>query len=806
METILRRPGLISDYLRVWTLVEPWEQHIRASQVFGTEIAIRDMEQLKFRAGLNIDNLPEEDRMIVGFTDVMARIFSQRYKSKFESARTVSEVDENMRSIEERLQNVGENLDSLLKQIGSEREYGKKSALEYLNEVVVPFADQCKADLIVKEYEAEEKSIIERISSYMITFKTEWIEGRLRDELQKLSQRADEESNRGRDLTPAANHRLIAGINRVKEATMVKIKGIFEPHKKVARATELIEESMSAISKFTNKQESGELVPKMRAGVEEINGLGEGFSSEHMEKRKVEMERRAGLLEAEDSDDAREAKTLAYVLEMNKAEWFSTLRSHEQDKSLVGLDQSWEELQDTINKEVCSKMISGTACDRFIQGELKGVYDSVHGTIQKRIETAQKYKEKVAALDARALDLKKSAKTFDQLAHGIDALIAEAREYKDANGLSGQDEDVSFEDRMYQLVSEAKNEVLNPGNELPEGLDLHKPVELSDDQWTVAAELGAILKAGFTHSEPVEFPSNCPPESVQIGGKIVRFENCPHNKCTSTDEKFVWKRMAFMVYETDKIVALLAAKTREGANFVQQVPSASVTGISDECASVSKFEKSMTPLFSRSWGDVVWAIDTHDARNAIHVGINALKALEAIHSVGLVYGSAKMIFDMRLRMNGDDVPAWDQPDVLALDNLGSGSLFVNPEDHTHLSPYTSCAPRGQLYRLSPGEIQGYCSTRADDMYRLSEALFKSCGSFINTKGDRLAEEWIEIKREWEVKKDTLSPEIAYKESNAKYYEVLNEFHKAMFVLSNDRSMEKPDYESWIARFNAVLLE
>jgi hypothetical protein len=246
----------------------------------------------------------------------------------------------------------------------------------------------------------------------------------------------------------------------------------------------------------------------------------------------------------------------------------------------------------------------------------------------------------------------------------------------------------------------------------------------------------------------------------------------------------------------------LLAKTREGANFVQQVPSASVTGISDECASVSKFEKSMTPLFSRSWGDVVWAIDTHDARNAIHVGINALKALEAIHSVGLVYGSAKMIFDMRLRMNGDDVPAWDQPDVLALDNLEFGSLFVNPEDHTQLSSYTRCEPDDELYRLSPGEIKGYCSTRADDLYRLSEALFKSCGCSINRNLQRVAAEWMEIKREWRLQEGTLG--VYYRASNAKYYRVLNEFHDTMFTLSNDRSMDKPEYESWIERFEQAL--
>ncbi len=127
-----------------------------------------------------------------------------------------------------------------------------------------------------------------------------------------------------------------------------------------------------------------------------------------------------------------------------------------------------------------------------------------------------------------------------------------------------------------------------------------------------------------------------------------------------------------------------------------------------------------------------------------------------------------------------------------------------------MSPLTKCEPNHeQLNRLSPGEIQGFCSTRVDDMYRLSEALFFSCGSMginIARPGGVVhsAEEWIRIKQGWKISKGTLETEIAYDQSNEKYYKILNEFHEGMFVLSNGRSTGKPDYAGWIERFNAVL--
>lgn len=68
------------------------------------------------------------------------------------------------------------------------------------------------------------------------------------------------------------------------------------------------------------------------------------------------------------------------------------MRRHERDESFEELEKEWAALQEKINAEVCSKMITTTDCDLFVSGELKGVYDSVRVAIEERIKNVEQYK------------------------------------------------------------------------------------------------------------------------------------------------------------------------------------------------------------------------------------------------------------------------------------------------------------------------------------------------------------------------------------------------------------------------------
>lgn len=184
--------------------------------------------------------------------------------------------------------------------------------------MVVPFADQCKAELIVKEYEAKERAKIRHIMLYGITYEEQWLKRSLGNELDNLFERAGNELKKARDLTPSANDNLIAGINRVMEATRVEIMRIYESHRIHAREYKFRREITSAVSNFTNKEESERLLPTLTDTMAQLVALGPELNTPYAEERLTEMKRRAGQSDPEDSDEVREAKTLAYVLNMKK--------------------------------------------------------------------------------------------------------------------------------------------------------------------------------------------------------------------------------------------------------------------------------------------------------------------------------------------------------------------------------------------------------------------------------------------------------------------------------------------------------
>ena len=110
--------------------------------------------------------------------------------------------------------------------------------------------------------------------------------------------------------------------------------------------------------------------------------------------------------------------------------------------------------------------------------------------------------------------------------------------------------------------------------------------------------------------------------------------------------------------------------------------------------------------------------------------------------------------------------------------------------------------------MSPGELRGYKSTRADDLYRLSETLFNLCQSYLYEKKGQV--DYIVAKKNWELSWDSIEESGVYGKPQKRgwkdntYFAVLNGFHQEMFELSYSRFMDKPDYDKWIHQFEEAL--
>jgi hypothetical protein len=142
-----------------------------------------------------------------------------------------------------------------------------------------------------------------------------------------------------------------------------------------------------------------------------------------------------------------------------------------------------------------------------------------------------------------------------------------------------------------------------------------------------------------------------------------------------------------------------------------------------------------------------------------------------------------------------------QADVVALDTLELGKLLVDPATRTHKSSFSECERPDDLYEslMSPSEIRGYCSTRADDLYRLSETSFNACGAYLSRSGTDITE----AKRLWRLDHFT-ALKSKFDSRDVEIYKVLNAFHDAMFELSDSRWIDKPEYKGWNNRFEEAL--
>ena len=162
--------------------------------------------------------------------------------------------------------------------------------------------------------------------------------------------------------------------------------------------------------------------------------------------------------------------------------------------------------------------------------------------------------------------------------------------------------------------------------------------------------------------------------------------------------------------------------------------------------------------------------------------VKAIELLRSLHSMGMVHaGNFKEAFTV--------ISHDESLDSVALSRTGSMRLFVKD------APETKCALKRVVgvYVLSPGEMQGFCPIRYDDMYRLAELLI---GCLAKSPARRTSYEPIDV---IDFKQNKLKLSL----DDTPFADTLNAFHEAMFVGSMERDGSRPHYEEWIDTFSKL---
>ena len=148
--------------------------------------------------------------------------------------------------------------------------------------------------------------------------------------------------------------------------------------------------------------------------------------------------------------------------------------------------------------------------------------------------------------------------------------------------------------------------------------------------------------------------------------------------------------------------------------------------------------------------------------------------LQQLHAHGIIHGDIHR--SNILLADPDDVS------TVKLVDLGRSIPFISSKSNEHVLD-ASNVPLDDLHAerlLSPFELEGSLRTRRDDMYRLSETLYRMrVGSDPKWPSD--VADLAQAKREWVINREP----------------IFTQFHHAMTNLGFD---EEPKYADWIERF------
>ena len=155
----------------------------------------------------------------------------------------------------------------------------------------------------------------------------------------------------------------------------------------------------------------------------------------------------------------------------------------------------------------------------------------------------------------------------------------------------------------------------------------------------------------------------------------------------------------------------------------------------------------------------------------------AIRVLRKVHSHGIVHGD----------IHSDNLVLSEGPSGgVRIIDFGRAAAYVDPLTLKHV-PYVHNPhpPMATVDLLSPFELEGSPLSRRDDMYRLSETLYRVMGKY-RLSSEAETPELARLKRA--MRCDGLGTDV------------FTEFHHAMVALAFS---ERPDYEGWIRRFEIV---
>jgi hypothetical protein len=251
---------------------------------------------------------------------------------------------------------------------------------------------------------------------------------------------------------------------------------------------------------------------------------------------------------------------------------------------------------------------------------------------------------------------------------------------------------------------------------------------------------------------------------VKFDGEAFTFPDClDREDCTSSDGRMFATRIEgwgpARVRSINRRLGILGVETR------YERPDDETT-----CTQMYLFHKNYIMMRDYTAGQ-----DVHNdqvIRNVRFVAIGAIFALMRLHSLGAVLG-----YDIGRLMTVDE-----QHNVRVEVDEGF-RMYVIPD----LGIYSTakCLIRmEEALLLSLSELERKCPCPRDDMYRLSETLFRLLGSELPVTNATPVPELIAMKKKWNLPTEFPS--------------VFNEFHEAMTTI--DRH-DTPDYQYWMKRFS-----
>jgi hypothetical protein len=290
------------------------------------------------------------------------------------------------------------------------------------------------------------------------------------------------------------------------------------------------------------------------------------------------------------------------------------------------------------------------------------------------------------------------------------------------------------------------------------------------------------------------FDHICPPASVNVNGGVVDIDH----------EKPLFLGSDSQLHSSSDGKLLFKTITRDKSPFDGLTREKAVLSVLDSLKgrtarvySIKPGSESMKHCADRSivfdyvggWSGVSLIKDglKMTESEVARLAARIIEMIRDVHSYGIVHGdihAGNFVFEGKTNLEG----------TVKIVDFGRAIPFVNPETGLHVrqnDPLANGFGRLNPVLLSPFEIEGSKLSRRDDMYRLSEVIYKALGYTCPTVHDfgkaLSSQELANAKRLWK----------AYKSDS---HRIFTDFHHEMVRLE---FTDKPDYQKWIDQFSSI---